>query len=80
MREDYTERTIYFFQESQDRRSPYAQKKTFDLDRTASVTRDEEQITFAWEHLTVKTRASSGRSFFRKSEPRPSKVLVDNSK
>ncbi len=51
-----------------------------DLNRAASLTKEEEQITFSWSGITVKTRASSGRSMFRKSEPIPSKTLVDNSK
>ncbi len=60
--------------------SPKNNMSAVDLNRAVSITREDEQVTFSWDKLTVKTKATSGRSLFHKADPRPSKTLVNNSK
>jgi len=44
----------------------------------SSFTPPEQQITFSWESLTVKTIEETSKSMFGKSTSRPAKTLVDN--
>jgi len=49
-----------------------------DYHRSASVTSTDEQISLAWENLTVKVAGSSGSKLFGKSKGKPPRMLVNN--
>ncbi len=71
--------TIVNLQESHSKGHTVVKFNEVDLNRAASLTSDEDQITFSWENITIKTKATSRGLPFGKSESKPSRVLVDNS-